>query len=62
MALRGKPEAGDYLENGTRLVRVMGYTKSGELLIEDAMSESTEILAVSLLGDWRKVRRKRVAV
>lgn len=57
MALRPKPEAGDYLENGTRMVRVMGYTKSGDLEIEDALTEATEVLATSELGAWRTVRR-----
>lgn len=57
--MRGKPEAGDYLENGTRLVEVKGYTKSGELLIEDAVTEATEVLAVSQLSQWRRVQRRR---
>lgn len=62
MEKTSKPEAGDYLENGSRLVRVMGYTKAGELLIEDAVTEATEVLESSQLGSWRRVRRRKVAV
>lgn len=62
MARQPKPEAGDYLENGTRLVRVMGYDRRGGLIVEDALTEAVETMAVSLLAGWRRVKRRKVGV
>ena len=54
-----KPEAGDYLENGEKLVAVLGYTSEGDLIVEDAMTGDAETVKADAEG-WRKVdRRKR---
>lgn len=55
-----KPEAGDYLENGSRLVMVLSYNKRDEVLVEDAFSDVVESLPEVKLAEWRRVpRRKR---
>lgn len=54
-ATTSKPEAGDYLTNGTRLVMVMAYTKTGALRVEDACTLKVDTLAE--WQDWRVVKR-----
>jgi hypothetical protein len=55
-----KPEAGDYLENGERMVYVTGYNNAGSLLVEDCRTGETDTLTTSAAKSWRRVpRRKR---
>lgn len=51
-----KPEAGDYLQNGKRLVMVLSYTKTGAFRVEDAQTYKVDTL--SSLEGWKPVERR----
>jgi hypothetical protein len=58
-ATASKPEAGDFLENGKRMVEVKGYNKAGSLLVEDAVTEETDTLTEEAAKSWRPVKRRK---
>lgn len=56
-AVASKPEAGDYLQNGKRLVMVLSYTKTGALRVEDAQTEKVDTLTE--WRGWLPVKRRK---
>lgn len=52
------PEAGDYLEDGKRMVYVTGFNGVGSLMVEDATTGTPDTLTkAAALAGWRIVPR-----
>lgn len=59
MAATSKPEAGDYLQNGKRLVEVKGYNRAGSLLVEDCATDEPDTITTTAAKAWRRVPRRK---
>ena len=51
------PLVGDYLQNGTLLVMVLGIDREGRYEVEDCRTEQILHIAVHELSSWRPVEK-----
>ena len=51
------PLVGDYLQNGKRLVMVLGIDREGRYEVEDCMTDLIAHIAVHELSSWQTVEK-----